>query len=126
MARQTDAGELRARQRRDIVRPFAQRGQPQPDDIQQMHQILTEQPLAHALLEEAGSFGDVWRTIPLKTPIVSRYWRIPAAEVPRDRDELIEWLYEWWARIDAWIAERASARLARQATSHAEPEPHVG
>lgn len=63
--------------------------------------------VAHALLEEAGSFGDVWRTIPLANPIVSRYWRIPAAEVPQDREELIEWLYEWWARIDGWIAARA-------------------
>lgn len=78
--------------------------------------------VAHALLEEAGSFGDVWRTVPLKTPIVSRYWRIPAAEVPRDRDELIEWLYEWWAKIDAWIANRATARQVKQA----EPEPQVG
>ncbi|MGB9376317.1 MAG: 1-acyl-sn-glycerol-3-phosphate acyltransferase [Mycobacteriales bacterium] len=64
--------------------------------------------VAHALLEEVGSFGDVWRSIPLRRPVVSRYWRIPAANIPTDTDELIEWLYEWWATIDQWIADRAA------------------
>ncbi len=77
--------------------------------------------VAHALLEEAGSFGDVWRRVPLARPIVSRYWRIPAAEVPREQDELIEWLYEWWGKIDAWIADRA-ARTGRAASAR----PHAG
>ena len=66
--------------------------------------------VAHALLEEVGSFKDVWRRIPLENPIVSRYWRIPAAEVPREQDALIEWLFHWWAQIDDWIALRTSAR----------------
>lgn len=70
--------------------------------------------VAHALLEEAGSFGDIWKRIPLRHPIVSRYWRIPAAEVPREPAERIEWLYDWWARIDAWIADRAGVHQARQ------------
>ncbi len=64
--------------------------------------------VAHALLEDVGSFGDVWQRIPLTQPIVSRYWRIPAADIPRERDELIDWLYEWWAKIDNWIVERAA------------------
>ena len=30
----------------------------------------------------------------------SPYWRVPAAEVPHERDALIAWLYGWWQTID--------------------------
>jgi hypothetical protein len=62
--------------------------------------------VAHTVLEDIGSFRELWRKIPLSRPIFSRYWRIPAEEVPRQGDELVEWLFHWWGRIDAWIAHR--------------------
>jgi len=62
--------------------------------------------VAHTVLEDIGTFRDLWRRVPFRAPILARYWRIPPTEVPRDRDELIHWLYEWWQRIDEWIAER--------------------
>ena len=31
------------------------------------------------------------------------YWRIPASEVPTEREQLTEWLFEWWERIDRWV-----------------------
>ena len=65
--------------------------------------------VAHSVLEEVGSFKELWGRIPLEKPVVARYWRLPSSEVPDDEDELIEWLYGWWERIDAWCAERAAA-----------------
>ena len=62
--------------------------------------------VAHTVLEDVGPFRNLWSRMPLKGPIYSRYWRIPAAEVPRDRDELSEWLFEWWERIDRWVHSR--------------------
>jgi hypothetical protein len=59
--------------------------------------------VAHSVLEDIPSFRALWRSIPLDHPIHARYWRIPPSEVPRDRDALIEWLYAWWERIDAWV-----------------------
>lgn len=64
--------------------------------------------VAHSVREDIGSFKDLWSRVPLDHPIHARYWRIPPADVPHDRDELIEWLYGWWERIDAWIAEHAA------------------
>ncbi|HVL63761.1 MAG TPA: 1-acyl-sn-glycerol-3-phosphate acyltransferase [Actinomycetota bacterium] len=61
--------------------------------------------VAHSVLEELGSFKQLWRRIPLDDPIDGRYWRIPAAEVPRTEDEVIEWLYSWWEEIDEWVEE---------------------
>jgi hypothetical protein len=59
--------------------------------------------VAHSVLEEIGSFKDLWRRIPLQYPIEARYWRLPPAEVPHTEDESIEWLYLWWDQIDDWI-----------------------
>ena len=49
-----------------------------------------------------------WRRIPLEAPVWVCFWRVPAAEAPRDRAEVARWLFAWWARIDAWIAGRAA------------------
>jgi hypothetical protein len=65
--------------------------------------------VAHSVLEDIGSFKDLWSRIPLQHPVHARYWRIPPSEVPHDRDEVIEWLYQWWERIDHWIEEREKA-----------------
>ncbi len=65
--------------------------------------------VAHTVLEDVGSFRDLWNRIPFEKPILSRYWRIPPEEIPSDRDEMISWLFDWWSRIDAWIEERRSA-----------------
>jgi hypothetical protein len=62
--------------------------------------------VAHTVLEDVGEFGELWRRIPFERPVAARYWRIPAAEVPREQEALIEWLYSWWARIDEWIDDR--------------------
>jgi hypothetical protein len=63
--------------------------------------------VAHTALEELGSLKDLHRRLPLMRPVLARYWRIPAAEVPRERDALIAWLFDWWERIDAWIVEQS-------------------
>jgi hypothetical protein len=62
--------------------------------------------VAHTVLEDIGSFRDLWARIPFPGAIRSRYWRIPSSEVPQAEQEQIDWLYGWWARIDQWIEER--------------------
>jgi 1-acyl-sn-glycerol-3-phosphate acyltransferase len=71
--------------------------------------------VAHTVLEDIGSIGDLWRRIPLREPIDSRYWRIPPSEVPSREEELIDWLYGWWKRIDDWINEHVSTAGAKDA-----------
>ena len=74
--------------------------------------------VAHTLFEDVGSIGQLWRRIPLKEPVLARFWRITVAEVPpgapqgaeydEETDELIAWLYGWWSRIDAWISDKVT------------------
>jgi hypothetical protein len=68
--------------------------------------------VAHTVLEDVGSFRDLWSRIPFETPIHTRYWRIPAEDVPHEEERLIDWLYGWWSTIDGWIG-----------ALRAEPEP---
>jgi 1-acyl-sn-glycerol-3-phosphate acyltransferase len=63
--------------------------------------------VAHTALEALGSFRELPERVPLERPILARYWRVPAAEVPHDQETLIEWLYDWWQRIDDWVEEHA-------------------
>jgi hypothetical protein len=67
--------------------------------------------VAHSVLEEIGTFKDLWSRIPLRNPIDARYWRISPADVPHTEEETIEWLFGWWEQIDAWIAAHKSPEL---------------
>ena len=49
---------------------------------------------------------DVWRRLPEEQVIDVRLWHEPAAAIPREREEQIEWLFGWWQTLDAWVAER--------------------
>lgn len=61
--------------------------------------------VAHTVLEDIGTFKQLWRHVPLREPIDARYWRLPPSEVPATEEERIEWLYSWWEQIDTWIRE---------------------
>ena len=61
--------------------------------------------VAHTGLDHLVTAGDVWRELPMDKRIVMRWWQVPRAEIPDDRDGRIDWLFRWWERIDAWINE---------------------
>ncbi|WP_244930701.1 1-acyl-sn-glycerol-3-phosphate acyltransferase [Nocardioides sp. W7] len=61
--------------------------------------------VAHTGLDHLLTVGDVWRELPMDKQIVMRWWQVPRAEIPEDRDERIDWLFAWWERIDAWIQQ---------------------
>jgi 1-acyl-sn-glycerol-3-phosphate acyltransferase len=75
--------------------------------------------VAHAGLDRLVSVRDVWRSLPMDQVIHAKWWRVPAADVPRsaDRDSQERWLYDWWARIDSWISENRPAGAGKPAQS---------
>jgi 1-acyl-sn-glycerol-3-phosphate acyltransferase len=68
--------------------------------------------VAHTGVEHMVTVLDVWRELPMDTAIEMRWWIVPASEVPTAREERIDWLFDWWARIDEWIDERRTAGSA--------------
>jgi 1-acyl-sn-glycerol-3-phosphate acyltransferase len=65
--------------------------------------------VAHTGVEHMTTVLDVWRELPMDREIEMRWWIVPAAEVPVDREARIDWLFAWWARIDDWIEERRAS-----------------
>jgi hypothetical protein len=52
--------------------------------------------------------GQAWRELPHPTPIDVELWLVRADELPEGQDARIDWLFEWWKRLDAWVAEKSS------------------
>jgi 1-acyl-sn-glycerol-3-phosphate acyltransferase len=67
--------------------------------------------VAHTGLDHLLTVGDVWRELPMDKRIVMRWWKVPRAEIPADREERIDWLYGWWERIDRWIEDNRPEEL---------------
>ena len=53
--------------------------------------------------------ADIWRELPMDKRLIMRFWSVPPEEVPAGEQQRIAWLYDWWARIDAWVAEHHPA-----------------
>ena len=45
-----------------------------------------------------------YREIPRDKTIAFRLWHVPAGDLPHDDQARLEWLDEWWERMDAWVA----------------------
>src|SRR6266496_3031079 len=73
--------------------------------------------VAHAGLDNIITVGDVWGKFPIDQVIRARWWRVPSGQVPRGagHEAQVQWLYDWWARIDAWITEHRPGGVARPA-----------
>ena len=68
--------------------------------------------VAHTGLDHLISVRDLWRELPMDKRIIMRWWQVPRDEIPAGREERIEWLFGWWERIDAWIAQNRPEDLS--------------
>jgi len=58
---------------------------------------------AHTGLGLAAFPRELWRHTPIGGTLTERMWLVPAADRPRDPDDQVRWLYDWWKRIDDWV-----------------------
>ncbi len=61
--------------------------------------------VAHTGLEHLSTAADLWDGLPMDSTVRMRWWFVPAAEVPREPQQLERWLYDRWADLDRWVAE---------------------
>jgi 1-acyl-sn-glycerol-3-phosphate acyltransferase len=59
--------------------------------------------------------GAAWNDLPRPTRVEIELWHVPASEIPAGQDAQIEWLFEWWAKLDAWVGAQASSTATRGA-----------
>ena len=69
--------------------------------------------VAHTGLDRLVSVRDVWQSLLADMTVQARWWRVPAAEVPRSADHETQaaWLYDWWERLDGWISTQTTGSL---------------
>jgi 1-acyl-sn-glycerol-3-phosphate acyltransferase len=77
--------------------------------------------VAHTGLDHVLTLGDVWHSLPMDKRLLMGWWRIPREEIPTGREERIEWLFEWWHRIDEWIDTHRPVDLPRSHRRHRPP-----
>jgi len=70
--------------------------------------------VAHTGLDHVVTIADVWHSLPMDKRLLMGWWRIPREEIPDDREERIEWLFEWWRRVDLWVEEHRPVDLPRR------------
>jgi 1-acyl-sn-glycerol-3-phosphate acyltransferase len=116
-----EGGNFTPRRRIRAIERLRARGHAEmADRAERMRNVLAPQPggmlaaldaapdagvifVAHTGLDRMLTVADIWRELPMDKRLVMRFWSVPPEEVPKDREERIAWLYDWWARIDKWI-----------------------
>lgn len=81
--------------------------------------------VAHTGLEDLSSPVDLWRGVPMDAEVEVEVWRVPAGEVPRDREAARSWLLGWWRHIDAWLYERHGPAVLPDAAVDVVEDPDV-
>ena len=64
--------------------------------------------LAHSGLEGFARLSDVWRREFVNVVVRIKFWRVPAAQIPTDRSEREDWLFDQWEQMDRWIGRNAT------------------
>ena len=111
------------------VEKLTERGSPQAEAAARYRHVMPPRPggvkaffegapsahvlvIGHVGFEPLASIRRLWRVLPLVDPVEVKAWRYDRSEVPDGEAEQMAWLYEKWAVMDDWIAERLRTRSA--------------
>ncbi len=67
--------------------------------------------VAHTGLDHLLTVRDLWHALPMDKQIIMRWWRVPREEIPTGREAQIDWLFDRWAEIDAWVEQHRPVDL---------------
>ena len=60
----------------------------------------------HTGHEHLQDLQSVWAALPLRRELAVLWWREPSTGVPSGEQEITEWLFDLWHRIDSWVGEQ--------------------
>jgi len=118
-----EGGNFTAERRRRSIERLEQRGHAEEAEwARAMRHLSAPRPGgALAALESApdadvvfiahhgfpDSMRDAWRELSEPTTVQVEMWLVRSDELPEGQDQRIDWLFEWWLRLDRWVARRA-------------------
>ncbi len=73
---------------------------------------------AHTGLGLAAFPRQLWQHTPIGETLRTRIWVDPAGQRPHDPDAQTRWLYDWWKRLDEWVASQGEESVS---ASQADP-----
>ena len=59
----------------------------------------------HSGLGLAAFPREIWRQAPFDRTFTTRLWLTRADERPADPEAQVEWLLDWWGRLDGWVSQ---------------------
>ena len=59
--------------------------------------------VAHTGLEDLSTLYDLWRGLPMDSSVLVQFWVVAAEDVPDERAARMDWLYDWWECMNAWV-----------------------
>lgn len=59
--------------------------------------------VAHTGLEDMVTIADVWRGLPMDQAVKIGWWIVPEEDLPEGDQARIDWLFQEWGDVDAWI-----------------------
>ena len=69
---------------------------------------------AHTGFEEAASFAAIFKGSMIRREIRVKFWGYSAEEIPRDRAQQKQWIYENWRQVDAFVATACQDAISGQ------------
>jgi len=117
-------GQARHRILRSLNRKVSA-GELEPDVLEQVNRLenllppkpagtvtmLTNRPdadvviLGHVGLEGVAHLRGLRHRLPLRKPVVVRWWVHPRGELPTDPEQLEDWLQDRWVELDRWVTD---------------------
>jgi len=65
---------------------------------------------AHAGFDGIATVWDLWAGKLVAATIRVLTWRVPYAEIPKDREGRLRWLAQNWQRLDTWVGEQSAPK----------------
>lgn len=86
---------------------------PKPAGTLSLLERLPDAPivmLAHTGLEGVAELRGLRRHLPLRHPVLVRWWQIDRVTVPTDPESQVQWLNNQWRILDAWVDENRNTK----------------
>ena len=64
--------------------------------------------MAHYGLELASHWSSVWQGALLDQTISLKFWRVPRAQIPADKEQRKQWIQQQWLALDQWVLSKHS------------------
>lgn len=63
--------------------------------------------VAHTGLEGMNGPKEMWKAAPFRRTVQVEMWRVPRSEIPEDDAGRMDWIFDEWEKVDAWVTAHA-------------------